>query len=367
LKRVAIFLTVNPSDIGGLESYAKTLCQGLQSRGISVSLNGHSPEKNHDVSSIWKHRVRSFLPLMTRRPLYPVAILAAKIRGRKWCEEAIGDSDQVHFIGTGWDLLGFPLLDACRRRTVPMTCWPAIHPGQWGDSGLDMTLYRQVDKVFAQSEHERQLLIKVGVEESRTVRVGCAPTVTVVGNDLEFIRKYQLENRLLVLFVGRRDESKGYPSLRLAASRLIKRYPEIVLVSIGKSFGEGAIRLPPENELDLGKADDKTKQDALSACDLLCVPSSQESFGIVFTEAWFYGKPVICGPAPASHELITRHSGGLATDGSVEQISDAIEYFIRYPKECQLMGTAGQAAQRYLYNADYLVESHILAWQMDIS
>ncbi len=303
---------------------------------------------------------------MTRRPLYPAAIFAAKICGRKWCEEAIGDSDQVHFIGTGWDLLGFPLLAACRRRTVPMTCWPAIHPGQWGDSGLDMTLYRQVDKVFAQSEHERQLLIKVGVEESRTVRVGCAPTVTVVGNDSEFIRKYQLENRFLVLFVGRRDESKGYPSLRLAASRLIKRYPEIVFVSIGKSFGEEAILLPPENELDLGKADDETKQDALSACDLLCVPSSQESFGIVFTEAWFYGKPVICGRAPASQELVSRHSGGLTTDSSVTQIESAIERLVRRPSERLEMGLAGQRAQRLFYNPEHLVRCHLETWHLEI-
>jgi glycosyltransferase involved in cell wall biosynthesis len=39
--------------------------------------------------------------------------------------------------------------------------------------------------------------------------------------------------------------------------------------------------------------DEDTKQHLLSCCSLLCVPSSDESFGIVYVEAMSYGKPVV--------------------------------------------------------------------------
>jgi glycosyltransferase involved in cell wall biosynthesis len=51
--------------------------------------------------------------------------------------------------------------------------------------------------------------------------------------------------------------------------------------------------------LELGSVDLQTKTDALEACTLLCLPSTQESFGGVYTEAWSFKKPVIGCDIPA--------------------------------------------------------------------
>jgi hypothetical protein len=54
---------------------------------------------------------------------------------------------------------------------------------------------------------------------------------------------------------------------------------------------ESAIRDPQSSEarprvLDLDDLTEGEKQDALAACDVLCVPSEGELFGMVYFEAW---------------------------------------------------------------------------------
>ena len=43
----------------------------------------------------------------------------------------------------------------------------------------------------------------------------------------------------------------------------------------------------------------ETKTAAIAGCEFLCVPSLQESFGIVYIEAWSLDKAVIGGKNPA--------------------------------------------------------------------
>lgn len=364
LKKIGIFLSVDPRDTGGLESYAGTLCRGLQAKGYHVLLNGEPIERLHDISEIWDARIRKLLPLMTRPSLSWLAIGAAKLWGKKWCDRVVRDCDQVHFIGTGWNLIGFPLLKSCQKLGIPISCWAAIHPGQWGDSPLDKSFYRNLNKIFAATDYERRILGSFGVAEDRLLTVGCAPTIDREGNGSGFIDKYEVESRFKILFLGRKDSAKGYPKLRHAVARLVDRYPQLVLISIGKSFNIEEVPLPKIHDLDLGMTDDQTKQDALAACDVLCVPSSSESFGIVYTEAWAYGKPVICGSSPASQELISRHDGGLITDGSEREIANAIEAFILNPDLRAISGSSGQKAQKRFYNAEHLVEKHVEAWRL---
>jgi glycosyltransferase involved in cell wall biosynthesis len=364
LDRIGVFLSVDPRNTGGLESYTATLCNGLQSRGYRVLLNGEPIERLHDISEIWNARIRKLLPLMTRPTLSWLAIGAANLWGKKWSDRVVRDCDQVHFIGTGWNLIGFPLLKSCQKMGVPISCWPAIHPGQWGDSPLDKSFYRNLNKIFSQSEYEKRILSSFGITEDRLVTVGCAPTIDTVGNGFGFIDKYDIERRFKILFLGRKDSAKGYAELRRAVARLIERYPQVLLISIGKSFNIEEVLLPKTHDLDLGITDDQTKQNALAACDVLCVPSSSESFGIVYTEAWAYGKPVICGSSPASQELIRRHVGGLVTDGGACEISAAIEHFVLHPDSRKAMGDSGRQAQKRFYNSEYLVEKHVEAWRI---
>ena len=76
--------------------------------------------------------------------------------------------------------------------------------------------------------------------------------------------------------------------------------------------------------MEVGEVDLREKTDAVAACDILCVPSSQESFGGVFTEAWSFGKPVVGCDIPAVRQVIDHGRDGLLVAQSPGAIAEAL-------------------------------------------
>jgi glycosyltransferase involved in cell wall biosynthesis len=229
---------------------------------------------------------------------------------------------------------------------------------------LDFLFYRRSNKIFTLSDFEANHVLGLGIDPSLIERVGCAASIPFQGQGAELIAKHNIGDRFRILFIGRKSSTKGYFNLRRAIANLICRFPQVVLISIGNRVESEEVPLPSSVDIDLGCADEDVKQNALAACDLLCVPSSHESFGIVYTEAWGYGKPVICGAAPASQELVENHRGGIATDGSVHAIELSIIRLIKNPQEAREMGRCGKVAQGTHFNPDSVVEKHIDSWQL---
>jgi phosphatidyl-myo-inositol dimannoside synthase len=268
------------------------------------------------------------------------------------------DVGLVHWVGSGWELLGFAGLFVARRRRAAFTVWPAIHPGSWGDGRLDGWLYAAADYVFAASRYERQVLIDLGVAPERIVVSGLGPGVRPAGDGRSFRARFGLGDRPIVLFLGRKQRYKGYHALREAVGRVRDAVPGVVLVAIGGCEDLPRVELPPDAVLDLGEAADAEVADALAACDVLCVPSEGESFGIVYVEAWQYGKPVIVGPAPASRELVEHGVTGLHVDQTPEDIADSLLRLLDDPAAAHAMGLAGQAVQRERYSWPAIWATH---------
>ena len=147
-----------------------------------------------------------------------------------------------------------------------------------------------------------------------------------------------------MLFVGRKCRLKGYHAVREAVAMMVRQGRPVTLVTIGADVDSPYPELPHEADLDLGRADDGQKAAALAACDLLALPSSVESFGIVYTEAWAYGKPVICGSSPASRELVARHGGGLIGSDDPLQLAATIARLLDDESLRFSLGGAGRDA-----------------------
>ncbi len=360
---VGVFTLVDVRNHGGLEAYVRTLTDQLKTRNVKVYWNGAAPDEANDLAETWRPLVKRVLPAMTRTPVRFIARLVAECAGGASCRRDIANCDLVHFVGTGWDLVGFPLERAARRQRKVMTCWPAIHPGSWGDAPLDIDLYRRMDAVFAQSDCEMEYLAQRGVPREKLVRCGCAPSSEATGNSARFRRSFGLENKQIVLYVGRKSREKGYHALRSAVAQLTVTGRPVVLVSIGREVDPPYPTLPAETDINLGAADESTKQDAMAACDLFALPSAAESFGIVYVEAWSQSKPVICGAAPASRELVNRHSGGLCSDGSSEDIAATVAELLDSPLKSNQMGKRGNEAVKLHYTAEAVANVHLDVWQ----
>lgn len=265
------------------------------------------------------------------------------------------ETDVVHFIGAGWEMLGFPALRAARRRGACFTVWPAIHPGVWGDSAVDAALYRAADAVFAQSRFERTRLIELGVLPRRVVLSPCGPVIEEQGNGDRFRSRHGLGDRPLVLFVGRRQRYKGYHAVVEAMSAVRSVVPDACLVVAGQDVEPPYPHLPADAFVDLGVCDDQTKADALAACDVFCMPSAEEAFGIVYVEAWACGKPVIGGSAPAVRELIRDGVDGFCVSQSPEEIAARLWQVLTDRALGQRLGAAGRLRQQAEFTWDRVV------------
>jgi glycosyltransferase involved in cell wall biosynthesis len=77
--------------------------------------------------------------------------------------------------------------------------------------------------------------------------------------------------------------------------------------------------------------------------DMVCVPSYEEPFGLVVTEAMSMGRPVVGFNSGALPEIITHEQEGLlVTPKNTEELAAAIIRLLRDPEERRLMGQRGR-------------------------
>ena len=150
----------------------------------------------------------------------------------------------------------------------------------------------------------------IGVkEEYLSGPTGDAPT---------WLTDLQKQNKQLLLYVGRKEESKNYRQL-LEVLRLLND-PSVILVMIGKDIDHGPLDHP--NILLLEQVNDQDLHWAYQACDIFVFPSLKESFGIVILEAWAAQKPVIGHrQCAAVSSLIRAGFNGLLCDGTEDWLA----------------------------------------------
>ncbi|MCX6971994.1 MAG: glycosyltransferase family 4 protein [Verrucomicrobia bacterium] len=350
-----------PLNTGGIASYQRQLGEEMAKSGdVSVGFLAaeagpgaigrsiHLPGPS-TVLDVLQDR-KAWMRLASRLVLHPLLQkwIAARFR-RAFNAVAIPPTDVVHFVGTGWDFAGFGFHHFARMQGARFTVWPAVHPGEWGDDRIDLRLYFLADAVFCQSHFEANHLRKLGLEREKIVHCGLPPMCLPGRDGMAFREQHGIGERPAVLFLGRRDEGKGYPALIGAWRHVLLQHPDACLILSGPGGSEYETQrdsLPAGSVLDLGVADEEVKAGALAACDIFCLPSAHESFGIVFAEAWSYGKPVICGPAPASREWVRDGGTGLHTDQNPDSIAGAIHRLLFDKSLSASMGDAGRKFQR---------------------
>ena len=380
--RICIVSAMSEETTGGLASYLRFLAKNLSrdsavsvvarftqmGTGVSDYASAETPQMiNHEryqtqiiaPRAAWRPALRWLISLVTRPPLQPLAQWLYSRAYQPPIAAALPASlDVVHYIGNGWELLGFTALAEARKRGAAFTMLPAVHPGTWGDSALDVILYNQADTVFVLSEFERDHLIRLGVEPARLQVTGLAPASEATGDAARFRQTHMLGDRPLILFVGRKDRGKGYHALREAMPRILEAVPDACLVAIGPDREPPYPDVPETALLDLGRAEEAEKADALAACDVFCLPSEHESFGIVYVEAWSYGKPVVGGNAPAVRELINEGIDGYCVSQDPIEIASVLFRLLSDPLLSRAIGEAGYQRQQKNYTWEAVAQTH---------
>jgi glycosyltransferase involved in cell wall biosynthesis len=354
----------------------------LWSRGMGRLAVGESEDegvrvrrfavKHLPLSRYAYHGLRRAELVLDRVPWIGERFLWAAARYTPWLpamERALRwethDFDLVH----GWNIPFEPLVKGAmgfaRRHGLPFVVTPLLHLGEDGDDDVrrlytmrhQMGLIRDSDEVIALTDLEAEYMASHGVAEERIhVVPGAVDVVPLAeGDAARFRREHGVESPF-VLYIGLLNPNKGAIDLVQAMARLWERGVEAGLVMIGRSmkhFDRFLDTLEPGARARchlLGQVDERTKADALAACEILALPSRTESFGLVFLEAWACAKPVVWARAGAIPYVVDEGVDGvLAPFGDIEALAQSILDLLMDPERAAAMGQAGRAKVRERY------------------
>jgi glycosyltransferase involved in cell wall biosynthesis len=253
---------------------------------------------------------------------------------------------------------------AARKANTPFVFTPLRHqrPMGWSSPAFKR-LYRKSDAVIALTHGEGEWLVAKGADRSRLHVIGLGPQ-----NDPAASPKAALDKvgagKKIVLFLAQLHEYKGFGAL-LAAAKLLHARDDVQFVFAGPDVrGNGkAFARAGSNVTWLGSVREDMRDSLLSACTVLCVPSSRESFGSVVVEAWSCGKPVVGGPAAATRELIEDGVDGFTVQQQPDVIAERLTRLLDDPALAADMGCRGQEKVKERYSWSAIAGAHTAIYE----
>jgi glycosyltransferase involved in cell wall biosynthesis len=228
-----------------------------------------------------------------------------------------------------------------QRKNIPFVITPFLHYElidfrvPWVKS-----LLRDSTNIIAVTEKEKDVLIEFGVRASNihVIPLGIDYRIYAKRDLSLFRRSSGLTEDLFVILIPRKSKEKGTYSTLKAMVNLSQKYKKLGLILLDKTSKRDepilmeylrTLTLNGVKVIDLGYVSGQTLIEAYQASDVVVQPTSVDSFGMVFLEAWACGKPVIAANYGAIPEIINNGSNGfLVKFGDWEEIERAIITFI---------------------------------------
>jgi glycosyltransferase involved in cell wall biosynthesis len=152
----------------------------------------------------------------------------------------------------------------------------------------------------------------------------------------------------MVLFVGRMEYQKGPDILVEAIPRVLETRPDAVFVFVGGGRMRGSIE---QRAWELGVAGSVRFLgflpywdfvENLNSCDIVCIPSRNEPFGMVLLEAWAAGKAVVASDMGGLAENIDDGINGLKVGPQPASIADGLIRLLDDPDLSERLAREGR-------------------------
>lgn len=183
--------------------------------------------------------------------------------------------------------------------------WLIFHAKQLVGRFVFKRVARTSNQIITPSEFTKQALIEfAGISPDKV-------TVTYESADIETttIEPYEHPYKRFLLYVGQQSDYKNIRRLGDAHQRLIKKYPDLGLILVGR---KNAAALKNEayfterhykNILFTGFIEDPQRDWLYTKADAYIFPSLMEGFGLPGLEAMGYGAPVVSSNATCLPEV----------------------------------------------------------------
>jgi len=159
-------------------------------------------------------------------------------------------------------------------------------------------------------------------------------------------------DELRIVFVGQAVERKGLPTLVRAFEALREHIP-CELTVIGPTAEElMPLMLDSRQVRALGRIDDQAKHREIERADVLCAPSLRgESFGLVLTEAFVVGTPVVASNIPGYRDVIEDGVDAvLVPPADAQALAEALRDLYEQPERREQMERAAlRNVQRFAW------------------
>lgn len=365
MNKSLLFTIDFPPHVGGVANYYREVCNHLPSDKIAVLALKNGGELDFDYN-VYREK------LLTDKPIWPKWLPAF------WYLYKIIRKEKIKNVLIG-HVLPLGTVAHFLSKIFKFDCYVFTH-------GLDILIAQKSKRkdillkrilrcakgVITNSEFTKKELLKLGVLEDKiTVVYPCPhfkpPAQEEIKNELT--EKYNLNDKKIILSVGRAVERKGFDMVIKSMEEVVKKDSSAVyLLASGNGNYEEKLKdlavnsVAKNNIIFIEKSSPEEIKALFDICDIFIMPSRQigedvEGFGIVYLEANLFGKPVIAGRSGGAVEAVIHNETGLVVNPkSTEEISEAILRLLQNRDLAQKLGAQGKKRAENNFSWDKQVE-----------
>ncbi len=335
--------------IAFLDSWLQSAVEGS---GTAVGIAGLEQalrRKGHHVDRITPQAGgwRASIPVTLRRILFNL-MLPAQLQGKRY--------DVI--VGFDWDGVGVPRMPSFYVCSIKGIIAEELQHERGGIRLLFNLLARleganagRADRVITTSEYCRDRIAHhYHVPQARIGVVPEGIDVAMWTRELAAAPP-RSDNRLTILCVARQYPRKHIADLLHALARLRRYMPSAQLRLVGDGPEHGTLLELArslgiaEHVLFLGGLPDAQVRHEYAHCDVFCLPSVQEGFGIVLLEAMVAGKPIVSTMAAAIPEVVQHGTTGiLVPPGDPHSLAGALLLLLADRDRREQYGRAARAS-----------------------
>ncbi len=380
-----------PDDFGGIGRYTSDLATGCAARGHEVHVITKSPDRNRVdfEDGVWMHRLApaSRAPADCKSvPLTPNLEVVSAVYNEVCRVHERGKVDVV--VGPLWLCEGL-LSNLDDRFPTVLTLMTSLrtiasmHPS-WDKVVHTQQLIALENATARTAKHVHAISSAILEKVRKDYAVGAVNAVVaplgIRDRSGEFkSRRAPNDRRLKVLFVGRMERRKGVDLLLTAAEKICKDHPQVDFIlagkdtpntETGKTYREAFVKdHAAEPELlervqFTGAVSEAELYQLYADCDVFCLPSRYESFGLVLLEAMLFGKPVIGCAIGGMQEIVEVGGNGyLAEVDDAASLEQCLRRLIENDEVRQRFGERSRALFVEKFSSDIMVENALQFYQ----
>ncbi|MDZ7798397.1 MAG: glycosyltransferase [Patescibacteria group bacterium] len=357
MKKSLLITNFFPPKIGGIENYFKNLCYQLPEDKISILTDDDLPRGDFDKK--YKRKI-------IRLNFYPWRFFKPSWLPLFWRIKKIIKQEKIQYLQFGhyFNLVTVGLVFK-KLFKIPYLVYThgvdtLIPQKNWLQKKIMTKNLKNAQWVIANTEFMKQKIIELGVFPSKIIVVypSLNQNIFKVKTSSNFIKKkYNLNNKKVLLTLGRLVKRKGQDMVIRSLPKILKKIPNLIYLIVGdgpdKEYLQNLTeKLGLKNKVIFtGAVKDNLlkKIPFYQAADLFIMPTREEkekkdleSFGLAYLEAQSQRIPVILGLAGGTKETIIDRQTGLAVNSkSVNEISQAVIKLLNNYEYSKLLGEKG--------------------------